>query len=216
MINYEAIAKAGGISKGTPIRTRLELAKKAWHQIDERESRKVAQSARKRARRAATQCVDCGRNYDLSHTPPQRWRCRACNGVRHGANIRGEQHPMFRKGDKDRKRGVGWKQLAESIRERDGHRCRRCDEPEREGLTLAVDHIRPWRSFTDKSLANHPDNLVALCTKCHGMKTMTVERAWLNGDVLGWNQFVASLHLPTVRLGPSPHHDPSPAARAGQ
>ena len=108
---------------------------------------------------------------------------------------------MWRKGDKDRKRGAGWKELAESIRERDGHKCRRCGEPERDGVTLAVDHIKPWRSFTDKTLANHPDNLVALCVSCHGAKTMTVELAWLKGDVLGWQRFVASLHLPSAQRG---------------
>jgi hypothetical protein len=40
-IDYEALARAGGLSKGTPIRTQQEKAKAAWQTIDKRESAKV-------------------------------------------------------------------------------------------------------------------------------------------------------------------------------
>ena len=40
-INYDKIAAAGGLGKGTPIRTKIEQAKAAWQKIDDRESRKV-------------------------------------------------------------------------------------------------------------------------------------------------------------------------------
>ena len=40
-IDYEAIRRAGGIGKGTPIRTKIEQAKAAWQTIDDRESWKV-------------------------------------------------------------------------------------------------------------------------------------------------------------------------------
>lgn len=36
-INYDALA----FPKGTPLRTRIKLAKRAWQRVDERESRKV-------------------------------------------------------------------------------------------------------------------------------------------------------------------------------
>lgn len=40
-IDYEAIARAGGLSKGKPLRHILDDAKKAWQDIDEKESQKV-------------------------------------------------------------------------------------------------------------------------------------------------------------------------------
>ena len=42
-IDYEAIARAGGLGKGKPIRTKVEQAQAVWQKIDERESRKVRQ-----------------------------------------------------------------------------------------------------------------------------------------------------------------------------
>ena len=48
-IDYDAIARAGGLGKGTPIRTKIEQAKAAWQKVDERESRKVR-------RRSGGQC----------------------------------------------------------------------------------------------------------------------------------------------------------------
>ena len=41
MIDYEKIAAAGGIGKGTPLRTKIAQAKAVWQKIDARESRKV-------------------------------------------------------------------------------------------------------------------------------------------------------------------------------
>lgn len=40
-IDYDAIARAGGIGKGTPLRVQIKDAKAAWQKVDERESRKV-------------------------------------------------------------------------------------------------------------------------------------------------------------------------------
>jgi 5-methylcytosine-specific restriction endonuclease McrA len=110
----------------------------------------------------------------------------------------GENSPLYR-GDKDPNRGAAWNKLAASIRERDNYCCRRCGlcewgQPDK----LSVDHIRPWRSFKDKTEANHPDNLAALCRVCHSYKTTVIEKAWLRGDVIAWKQWVASLNLPSA------------------
>lgn len=110
---------------------------------------------------------------------------------------------MFR-GDKDPNRGANWNRLADAIRERDGYTCRRCGISECGTIRrekMSVDHVKPWRSFEDKALANHPDNLVSLCRKCHSRKTTVVERAWLRGDVLAWKQWVRSLHLKSAVKG---------------
>lgn len=101
----------------------------------------------------------------------------------------GDRNAVWR-GGADDWRGSGWKQLAESIRKRDGRQCKHCGRTQlEEGRQLPVDHIRPWRSFTDKNEANHPDNLVTLCGKCHAHKTHSIERRWLKGDVLALVQF---------------------------
>lgn len=109
----------------------------------------------------------------------------------------GANSPVYR-GDKDPNRGAAWNRLAESIRLRDCYHCRRCGNSQTDDEKLSVDHIRPWRSFTDKALANDPDNLASLCRECHSYKTHTVEQAWLRGDVLAWKQWVASLSLPSA------------------
>lgn len=52
-----------------------------------------------------------------------------------------------------------------AVRERDGHRCRRCNHAERGKWSLPVHHIKPW--------ARHPElrydvnNGVTLCKPCH-------------------------------------------------
>lgn len=40
-IDYDAIGRAGGISKGRPLKTLRAEAKEEWQSIDDRESRKV-------------------------------------------------------------------------------------------------------------------------------------------------------------------------------
>lgn len=59
--------------------------------------------------------------------------------------------------------GPQWEKLTEKIRQRENYRCRNC------GVTgdLEVHHIIPFRRFDDPDEANDPDNLVALCPRCH-------------------------------------------------
>lgn len=146
-------------------------------------------------------CANCGHAFKRTLgavTRVTRTFCsRACSQAFHV----GENSPMFR-GDKDPNRGAAWNKLAEAIRRRDGFSCRRCGKCQGGELTkLSVDHVRPWRSFEDKDAANHPDNLVSLCRSCHAHKTSAVERAWLKGDVIAFNQWVRSLHLESATKG---------------
>jgi len=66
--------------------------------------------------------------------------------------------------------GPGWNKLADSIRERDGHRCRNCGA----AGELDVHHIIPFRRFDDPDEANDPDNLVSLCVRCHRLAELRV------------------------------------------
>ena len=156
------------------------------------------------ARRPAmltVQCSQCGAHVKRTAGAVKRVTRVFCSKECRAKGLSGENHGMFR-GDKDPNRGAAWNRRADTIRERDGYKCRRCDKTQGEnGQKLSVDHVRPWRTFEDKELANHPDNLVALCRVCHSFKTTTVERAWLRGDVIAWKRWVASLHLPSAKFG---------------
>ena len=155
----------------------------------------------KRPRFVPVQCRQCGASVKRTVAAIKRTKNTFCSRQCSATFHRGENSPLYR-GDKDPNRGAAWNKLAQSIRVRDNYACRRCGLCETgNGQKLSVDHVRPWRSFEDKTLANHPDNLVSLCRPCHSFKTSTVEAAWLRGDVIAWRQFVASLHLPAVKFG---------------
>jgi len=148
------------------------------------------------------ECRQCGKSFRRTAAAVKRSVNVFCGMACFAAFNVGENHVLFR-GDKDPNRGAKWNKLAATIRHRDAYTCRRCGKCEY-GLTekLSVDHVRPWRSFDDKALANNPDNLVSLWRACHSHKTTVVEAAWLRGDVIAWKQWVVSLSLQSaVKFG---------------
>lgn len=145
-----------------------------------------------------TNCATCGKaliRY-CSHRRKSRtgnFFCSvACRTVMHT----GETSPLYR-GTEDPNRGSGWKRLAAKIRERDGHICQRCGRLWVKGAAFPVDHIIPWRAFTDKEAANDPSNLATLCRSCHTQKTIVAERLWLNGDTIAMSQYRRAISLPS-------------------
>lgn len=152
----------------------------------------------KRPAMVEASCVKCGAKFTRTIAALKRVKHAFCGDDCRKSYYVGENSPMFR-GDKDPNRGANWNRLAQSIRERDCFACQRCGRCESGQVDkLSVDHIWPWRMFKDKAEANHPDNLVSLCRKCHSYKTSKVERALLTGDLLGLKQWVKSLRLPTA------------------
>lgn len=143
-------------------------------------------------------CANCGvefTRHQCRSRPPRTVFCTtACRIV----YVRGANSTLYRGGD-DPNRGRQWRLLAARIRERDGHTCQRCNKPHPgTGRAFPVDHIVPWRSFTDKAAANAPDNLVTLCASCHAIKTTVYERLWLKGDVIGFEQYRKAIRLPPL------------------
>jgi len=70
--------------------------------------------------------------------------------------------------------GPSWGAAADGARARDGHRCRQCGAPERQGRSHDVHHVRGFREFgyipgenRHDRLANHLENLITLCPSCH-------------------------------------------------
>lgn len=141
-------------------------------------------------------CAQCGtvfrRTQAAIHRNEHSFCSRACtsafNSAENSASWRGGKQPGYR--------GPGWPRLAETIRERDGYRCRRCGKHQDEEVTsLSVDHIIPYRSFESRTEANDPTNLVALCRVCHGKKNRA-ERRWLRGDVMEMWQYQIAVAQP--------------------
>lgn len=160
-------------------------------------SRKCADIERsKRPAMQATSCEMCGASFMRTAGALKRVRNPFCSQECSQKYNRGEKAGNWR-GNANGYRGKGWARLAETIRKRDGYTCQRCTKPQTEnkGYKLAVDHIIPWRAFEDKEQANHPSNLVSLCTSCHNSKTNSAERNWLKGDVIGMLQYRRSLKL---------------------
>lgn len=94
--------------------------------------------------------------------------------------FRGEKHPNWQGGPLVINHRSAWERLADSIRDRDGHKCQKCGKPESDNRRrLDVHHIVPRRECLSLEIANHPDNLTSLCAECH----MKVE--WNSGQKRG-------------------------------
>lgn len=133
-------------------------------------------------------CTRCGARFRRKSVYLRRTRRTFCSRQCARAFNRGPRNAMWR-GGHDPNRGPNWRRLAAIIRDRDAHTCVRCGLSEAEnGARLSVDHIVPWK-YLPKRLANHPDNLVAICKSCHTWKTMVAEQRWLNGDVQAFAQY---------------------------
>lgn len=69
--------------------------------------------------------------------------------------------------------GKAWNTLKQTIRSRDKFLCRHCGLVETEN-PHDVHHIIPFRKFDNLEQANHPDNLVTLCARCHRLAEQQV------------------------------------------
>lgn len=95
--------------------------------------------------------------------------------------------------------GPKWNALAQAIRERDGHRCRRCGW-EAKGPDGSVDHVVPRRLCAGSTQANRRRNLCLLDTFCHSIKTHTIEKALFAGDPHPFYEFLTVIG----QSGPTP------------
>ena len=82
-----------------------------------------------------------------------------------------------------------WQQQRNAARTRDGHRCRRCNAPEKSSRGHDVHHIRPLRLFLEEGArqgmsradvyqqAHALNNLITLCPVCHRRAEVIVRTA---------------------------------------
>lgn len=143
-------------------------------------------------------CDQCGKQFSRTNGQArrrgkqERFCSRECLHTKH----RGENHPSWR-GNSRRHRGPDWKERSAAARDRDGHRCQVCGNPEKKGAKMDVDHIVPFRSV----LRNDLINLLSVCkAPCHVLKTTTAERAFLRGDYLGFLQMMNAMGWPMERV----------------
>lgn len=149
----------------------------------------------------AVTCASCGSSFQKRAAYANRSEWHACSvkcrrDFNHGSN-----HHAYR-GDVVHFRGDNWGRLSRETRKRDGHRCRRCGRPKHDGeRAFPVDHVIPWRMFTDKDAANADTNLATLCHQCHMRKTAVEERALLRGDWLTFRRYLLDIGLDHIRPG---------------
>ncbi len=73
----------------------------------------------------------------------------------------------------DNNYGPDWPKIRNHIRKRDSFSCQACGCAEQD-RAFDVHHIRPLKLFNRLSEANHPENLITLCPKCHRLAEQKV------------------------------------------
>lgn len=117
-------------------------------------------------------CSYCGRDvYRLPSCVRQYVFCNVqcrLQWQRESGYMYGPNSPTWLGGYVD-ERGPNWTRQTLASRKRDHFTCQRCGATEADiGKALDVHHIKPWRSFADDwQSANHLDNLISLCNRCH-------------------------------------------------
>lgn len=113
-------------------------------------------------------CEICGSGFEVIpfREETAKYCSRECR-IEATRRITGEERYNY-KPNSGKGFGDGWEQLAEEIRDRDGHLCQRCGIAEGKlSRRLDVHHLRPRSEFESIEEANQRDNLIALCRSCH-------------------------------------------------
>lgn len=119
-------------------------------------------------------CSQCGKEFKrkIYNIKPSKYGVtfcsRKCAGHWRSENLTGEDSPNWKGGYHYEYGGSHWKRQRRLARERDHHICQDCGITEQEwGYKLDVHHIVAYDLFDDPKDANHLNNLVTLCRKCH-------------------------------------------------
>lgn len=110
-------------------------------------------------------CSDVCRREWIRTNPVRKQRISAA--------FTGERHPLWQGGThRSGFRGHDWERIAEAARKKAGYRCEHCGMTQDDHLAryrqrLNVNHREPFHQLANKSAANRPSNLEALCKPCH-------------------------------------------------
>ncbi len=128
------------------------------------------------ARQHATtvRCAQCEKTFKRIPAKVARSELQFCSPACYGkwksVNSTGPRSAAWKGGARKKYYGASWIKQREKARERDGYTCQCCGRTEKQmGKELDVHHISPFRLFgADRHTeANHIDNLISLCHKCH-------------------------------------------------
>ena len=119
-------------------------------------------------------CQHCGVEFEVNPSAKKfghgKYCSQSCAWVHHSQIYRREKHWLW-KGGQPIDYGPDWSSIAKTIRKRDNWACRVCNKQIKSSFLLRalhIHHIKPLRSFNgDYNSANHPDNLLCLCSNCH-------------------------------------------------
>ena len=110
---------------------------------------------------------------------------------------------------------LNWKEQRKAVLNRDLYACQVCGAPEKD-RSHEVHHIIPFRTFSSFEQANHPENLITLCTTCHQRVEMSVRvRSGLAGLAYTFGQ-LAPLFLMCDTGDLGVHSDPQSPFADGQ
>ena len=122
-------------------------------------------------------CAHCGKSFVAkgATSSGNRLYCsHRCYGLSKRGKMSGDRNPSYIDGStpvaNTRVKNARWKEIAKEIRERDYDTCQRCDV---RGYSFPVHHIIPYRISED----NSPNNLVTLCSNCHGWADTHLEES---------------------------------------
>jgi hypothetical protein len=116
-------------------------------------------------------CETCGKEVSIPQGKmcPSR-QCRFCSPECANVGNQGAGNPAWR-GGYNGYYGPNWRAQKRAARKRDGYVCQDCGRTQKDiGRSLDVHHIRRFADFDSYLEANHLDNLVSLCHRCHMLR----------------------------------------------
>lgn len=122
-------------------------------------------------------CDYCGETFTrtLSNDTWEGTFCSVeCKDAAHSDAMSGTDNPNWQHGESDTHTyGSEWEQTRTDVLDRDGHECVICglsNEAHKRSYQggLQIHHIEPIAEFETPVEANRLDNLITLCSRCHG------------------------------------------------
>lgn len=142
-------------------------------------------------------CIGCGKDFERnpSQLRKSKGAGKYCTRACRDTHWRGKNNPNFQDGLRTSPKGSDWQRIKRAIVRRDKV-CQRCGAAGK----LHVHHVMPFRCFEGHPIANHPDNLVALCPPCH--RREDARHKWIKiKNVKGFVMLPASLWALAVERG---------------